>query len=314
VLKRWEQQVNSDDPTDRPAHSLDDALNYFVDHATSDLSPETVRMYVEKGGQLVRLLGTRGVNELSLDDVHAYIKHRLDEGAARSTVAKELCTLRRALGVAQRRGIFVGNARALMPEFRARYVPRNRYLTLDEFRALIGVLPPHRQLWMLVAVFTGGRDSEVDGLEWRHIDWNERMIWLAGTKTQKSARWVPLHPVLKEVLSRHSNQTGHIVGEWSNARRDLAAACKRIGIPRVSPNDLRRTYASWMKQQGVDSKAVAELLGHSSTRMVDLVYGHLNRDTLKRAVAALPGGWDNSGTDKSAFWVFCVRCVPGAEE
>jgi site-specific recombinase XerC len=28
----------------------------------------------------------------------------------------------------------------------------------------------------------------------------------------------------------------------------------------VSPNDLRRTFASWMKQAGVDSKAVAELL------------------------------------------------------
>ena len=32
-----------------------------------------------------------------------------------------------------------------------------------------------------------------------------------------------------------------------------------------------------MKQAGVDSAVVAELLGHASTRMVDRVYGKLGR-------------------------------------
>ena len=65
-------------------------------------------------------------------------------------------------------------------------------------------------------------------------------------------------------------------------------ACRRAGIEPVSPNDLRRAYASWLKQRGVDSAAVAKLLGHASTRMVDLVYGHLSDDTLASAVAVLP--------------------------
>ena len=63
---------------------------------------------------------------------------------------------------------------------------------------------------------------------------------------------------------------------WPNVRRDLAVACRHAGIPRVSPNDLRRTFASWLKQRGVDSMVVARLLGHSSTAMVERVYGRLN--------------------------------------
>ena len=57
----------------------------------------------------------------------------------------------------------------------------------------------------------------------------------------------------------------------------------------MTPNDLRRTFASWLKQRGVDSMIVARLLGHTTSRMVELVYGHLNDNSLIDAVSALPG-------------------------
>jgi integrase len=77
-------------------------------------------------------------------------------------------------------------------------------------------------------------------------------------------------------------------------RRDLGDACNRAGIDPVSPNNLRRTYASWLKQRGVDSAVVAKLLGHTSTRMVDLVYGHLADDTLAAAVGPAAVGLDGA--------------------
>jgi integrase len=79
-----------------------------------------------------------------------------------------------------------------------------------------------------------------------------------------------------------------VVGHWHNVRRDLAQACDRARIERVSPNDLRRTFASWLKQAECDSLAVAKLLGHTSSRMVELVYGHLDQRALEQAVARLP--------------------------
>lgn len=38
----------------------------------------------------------------------------------------------------------------------------------------------------------------------------------------------------------------------------------------------------------MDSKVVADLLGHTTTRMVDLVYGHLDDATFINATALLP--------------------------
>jgi hypothetical protein len=60
-------------------------------------------------------------------------------------------------------------------------------------------------------------------------------------------------------------------------------------VPRVTLNDLRRTFASWLVQAGVSLYVVSRLLGHKSTRMVELVYGQLDEATLANAIARLPG-------------------------
>lgn len=60
-------------------------------------------------------------------------------------------------------------------------------------------------------------------------------------------------------------------------------------MPRVTPNDLRRSFATWLKQSDVDSAVVAAMMGHTSTAMVDRVYGRLDEGTLRRAIAKLPG-------------------------
>ena len=58
----------------------------------------------------------------------------------------------------------------------------------------------------------------------------------------------------------------------------------------MTPNDLRRTFATWLKQSDVDSAVVAAMMGHSSTAMVDRVYGKLDEASYRRAIAKLPGG------------------------
>src|SRR6266545_2461003 len=142
----------------------------------------------------------------------------------------------------------------------------------------------------MLALYTGCRLSEIERLAWEDVDQINGRVIVRGTKTRGSRRWIAMPAPLLDVLATvpDRDRTGPIAGRWANVRRDLHDACKRAGIEPVSPNDLRRTYASWLKQRGVDSAAVAKLLGHTSTRMVDLVYGHLSDDTLAAAVAVLP--------------------------
>jgi integrase len=55
---------------------------------------------------------------------------------------------------------------------------------------------------------------------------------------------------------------------------ELTAAYERAGVPRVSSNELRHTAATMLVDRGLLPHQVADLLGHSTTRMVDAVYRH----------------------------------------
>ncbi len=290
-LREFEAEA---DPTagpsaNAPAHSVEDALRFIVEVGCQDASPSTWDMYAKKAGHVARLLGNTGVNDLHIDDVQRYIRQRLDEGAARETVRKELSTLRKALEEAKGRGLFLRDPRSVVPKFRVTYNPRRRFLSVAEFSSLLAALQPHRSRWVAVAVYSGARRSEVESLRWEnHIDLESGWVFIPGTKTAGSHRKVPLPGPLAEYLRSTPLKAGPLVEPWGNVGRDLPAACARAGIARATPNDLRRTYASWMKQAGEDSAVVAKLLGHSSTRMVDLVYGRLADENLVSATSTLP--------------------------
>jgi integrase len=258
-------------------------------------------MYQARGGHLVRLLDL-DVNAITIEDVRDYCKQRLKEHADRETIRKELVTLRRALQVAKEHGHYLGDPRTPTPKWSAKYVPRKRWLSHEEARQLLAALPNERhRLWVTLALYTGARYSEISGIRWSHIDLRRGTILLPGTKTQGAHRTIPLPAPLRAALPERPARDEPVAGEWPKVVRDLGRACERAGIPRVSPNDLRRTYASWLKQQGEDSFVVAQLLGHTSSRMVELVYGRLDHLTLAKAVRSLPAGldvgqlWDRNG-------------------
>ncbi len=278
--------------------------------------------YDYRAFHLTRLMGEKQVNSLRLDDVTDYIKARLAEHGqpkpkeqphhkqqfekvSRHTVHKELTTLGRALRLSRKAGFFVGHVEDLMPDdFDKGYKPRERYLTPDEFERLLLVLQPGWQIWTAIACYLGARSSEVEGLHWEHIQWPERLVHLHGTKTEESDRVVPVPQQLVEILiplrtyevldelKRSTGEIrlseGAIVPAWSNDSRDLRQACKRAGIARVSPNDMRRTFASWLAQGNQSTLRIAKLLGHTTTRMAEQVYARLSTQSLSEAIKALP--------------------------
>ena len=60
----------------------------------------------------------------------------------------------------------------------------------------------------------------------------------------------------------------------STVRAELTKACDTAGIERIRPNELRHTFATNVANSGVPPHIVADILGHTSTRMVDAVYRH----------------------------------------
>ena len=62
--------------------------------------------------------------------------------------------------------------------------------------------------------------------------------------------------------------------------------CGRSGSSRCSPDDLRRTCATWLRQDGAPPDLIAPVMGHADTRMVERVYGRLPLQDLEQRLAA----------------------------
>lgn len=283
-LKRREREVHDTAHSSRhEGKNLDVALKDFVHSlAGSSRSANTIRMYAHRGSQLSRVLGDRDLHTLTKADVIGYIKRRGEEGASSHTIYKELVTLRQTFKHHE-----VEHASRL-PAFKSGYVPTKRWLSRADYRALQLRLEPARRLWVDGAVLLGGRKDELERVAWEDVNWETLEVHIRGTKTPGSDRLVPLPLALAkqlfaEALKAHpAIPSGPILGKWSKAVRDLKAACKRAGIAPVNPTALRHTFGSWLVQQGVSLSVIAKLMGNS-VAMVEKVYGHLDRETFRRA-------------------------------
>lgn len=95
----------------------------------------------------------------------------------------------------------------------------------------------------------------------------------------------PQRDLLRYALEHAEGVNGALFLPWGNVRRDLHAACDRIGIPRCSPNDLRRTCATWLRADGASPDVISPVMGHADSRMVERVYGRLSTDQLAKRLA-----------------------------
>jgi integrase len=229
------------------------------------------------------------------DKVDDYIACRRGEGASESLISKELVTLRAALRIAKRRGIWQDDVQAIIPvAFAPEYVPKTRYLTTSEMQRLLPELTKDRAARVAFIVATSARWSESERARRSHVADDCSNVEIAGTKTKTGKRNVPIvHPAARDLL-RYAVANGGGKGDrlftsWTNVRRDLHAACSRAKITPCSPNDLRRTFAHWLRHEGVPNDLIAPAMGHADTRMVERVYGKLSPSELALALAASMG-------------------------
>lgn len=243
-----------------------------------------------KSGHLRRLLPKRAA-DIDHPQVEHYADERLKEGAARTTVKKELRILKAALRHATRNKLFEGDPHAVIPEFEDGYVPRTRFLTPWELVALIAALGESdvRSAMVVFIVATSARWGEAKRAQ--RSDVVERggrtFVRLRGTKTKKSAREVPMLGAAATLLAwslERAHTEDHLFPSWGNVRRDLYTACARAGMAPCSPNDLRRTFATWLQQAGVGNDLTAQMMGHTDSRMIELVYGRRSPDDVARLV------------------------------
>lgn len=284
--------------TDSAAHShhtLDQAVANLLAAAATNRAIATGKFYAVKSGHLMRILGRdTQLADLTRDRLLLYVRQRKVETASASTIHKELMTLRRALAEAKERKLWAGAIGDLVPSIKQHYEPKQSWLDEHQARAMLARIAAPRRLWFMLAVWGGLCRGEVDRLDWRDVDLKTRVLLVRGTKRSSRFRSVPIAAMLHAALTaaQGDRRAGLVAGKWGNVIRALNRAAELVPLPahlrKLSPNDLRRTFASIMLNAGASTLVVSKLLGHASTKMVELVYGQISAATMRSAIAMLP--------------------------
>ena len=259
-------------------------------------SEKTVTYYEFKTGHWRRLLGDEFLlSRLSAAAVDKVIDQRRVEEASEHTIAKELVALRCTLKLAVRAGLWRGDPAAVLPVlFAAEYTPRTRTLSRSELQVLLTELPPNPAAMVAFMVACGARWSEAESVLAAEVH-KEGLVHLAGTKTTAADRIVPvLHPEAMELLGyalEHAvpGEGGRMFAEWKSPNNALRRACERAKITHTSFNDLRRTFATWLREEGVSAELIAPAMGHTTTAMVQKVYGRLTPAALRNLLSVALG-------------------------
>jgi integrase len=263
----------------------------------------------------LRFLGTRArvsLEAITTDDFLRYRDHLLAGGRAPRTVNLAIRRiLQRPFVSAVNQGILKRNPVAGVRVLRDVTVEKGVF-TPEQIRALLDVAQGDWRGLILAAYFTGARQGDLARLTWDAINFEERSITFAQTKTGAKIK-IPIHPELEDYfLSRSVPDDGRkpifptLCHLDSNGARGLSdtfsALMDRAGIDagvarvktgaagktvrRLSFHSLRHSFTSALANAGVPPELRQKLTGHLDAKS-HATYSHLEFETIREALGAL---------------------------
>ena len=137
---------------------------------------------------------------------------------------------------------------------------------------------------------TGARIDEARRVRWQDVNLDRGRVYLRGTKSETSDRWLNLPDWLVEQLAARAADCGaegyvfaapaqrdpERVWDQSNSAGAVRAALDDCGLTWAVPHTFRRTVATLLDQANLPIARIADQLGHSDVSMTARVY--LGRD------------------------------------
>jgi len=119
--------------------------------------------------------------------------------------------------------------------------------------------------------------AEASSLTWDDVDFERKQITTFRHKT-KTGFVIPLYPQLRPLLERrYAQRPSEKVFSINNAKKAIAAACKRLNLRVYSHRSFRRMFITRAIERGVDVKVIAEWQGHrDGGKLILDTYSHVN--------------------------------------
>lgn len=220
-------------------------------------------------------LADRVVASIRGKDIADYTASRAAEGAAASSVHKEIALLshvytmsRTAWGMES-----LVNPVPLAKTTRPKLPPgRTRRLVADEETRLIEAAKIYGgpiQFLIPWAIETAMRRGEIAAMRWEHLDRKARVLLIPETKTGTPRR-VPLSTRALQVLEGLPRRLDGTV--WGMRPDSISQAFERVctaaGIEGLTFHDLRHEATSRLFEKGLNPMEVAAITGHKTLQML----------------------------------------------
>jgi integrase len=260
------------------------------------------------------LIGTMKLSRLTTPAVHYFRKQLRKARRSPAMVDKIVVSLGSIVAYALDGGMVAKNVvRDARRARRRGQEKRERNLveipTKAEIRDLIARAAGRWRPFIITALFTGLRASELRGLTWDDVDLERKVLtvrqradaWntMGAPKSEAGQREVPLAPMVVNVLKEwrlacprkdgalwlvFPNGTGKHESHANILNRGfwpLQVACGMVGPDggaKYSLHALRHAAASLFIDQGMNPKRVQAIMGHANIQITFDTYGHLFRD------------------------------------
>jgi integrase len=164
--------------------------------------------------------------------------------------------------------------------------------TFAEVKLILDTVRADFKSYYTVRFLSGTRTSELDGLQWKYVDFDRREIlihesWVKGklgpTKTEGSVRSISMSEPVYQALKAQQEVTGEDQFVFCNGsgsplehnnvtNRVWYPLLRLLNLPKRRPYQTRHTAATLWLAAGENPEWIARQMGHTTTEMLFRVY------------------------------------------
>jgi integrase len=247
VISRLKAALNTGSVKDAVEKSV---ATYQAYHQRDNISVRHVKTFVGIANRITREFGTLPVSELTPQKIESWLLG-LKTKTGEPLQVNSRNWLRRYIGL-------------ILPiklsKERSRKMKAIHIVTPEQADLLIRHAPTEVVPFFSIGLFAGLRVSEIERLDWKHINFSERNIDLSWFPTKTlQPRFVPVCDKLAGILEPLARAEGRVCPP--NLRKLREAAVKRAGFP-WKQNTCRSSFISYRLALIQDVSKVALEAGH----------------------------------------------------
>ena len=264
---------------------------------------------------LAGIIGFCQLSNIAVSEIQAKIFDHLSETAFSESLQKSICGITNQILVYANRKYSVSIPTLEKPGIRQKYKPIITFSKAEQARLLSSIYGSLNsfKIALLLCLYTGLRLGELCALKWTDFDLINMSMTVSRTvqriavqdgvtktilletapKSEGSKRTIPLGAEIIELLARLNQSRPYVFGgdkplEPRTMQYRFKKLLKEADVGDRNFHILRHTFATNCIENGMDVKALSEILGHSDVKITLNRYVHPTMESKRKQLGLLP--------------------------